>query len=576
MRSPAAFYGTPTYALHLAQVAADEGLNPRDFRLRFMFFSGEPGASIPGVRDRIEELYGAKVFDSGSMAEMTPWMNVAGSRETSGMLCWQDIVYTEVCDPKTMHRVAYGQRGTPVYTHLERTSQPMIRMASGDLTQWVNEPNPCGRTYPRLPTGVFGRIDDMFTIRGENVYPSEIDAVLNALPRYGGEHRIVISRESSMDELLLRVEADSATFNSGADQIGQFRDEVVRRCKSCLACEGVRWWRHPAAAHRLQGAPRDRRPRVSRRIPWWRDRAGAGHQPAAIGQLARRGRHRRARELADLPARPCAVISSTGVPGVTSRRWSAGGSCAKDTKVGIVAIDPSSPYSGGAILGDRIRMTELATDPGVYIRSMATRGATGGMARAALDAVDILDVAGYQTIIIETVGVGQDEVEIARASHTTVVVSAPGLGDEIQAIKAGILEIADIHVVSKCDRSDASRTITDLKQMLMLGLRDAPKSDWSIPVVGTSAISGEGLDDLVTAIGRHRSVAFDTESGRRRRIDIARFRLRKTAENLLLERFAQDFGACAAPLVERLAGRTGDPYSLAEELLKLIAREESP
>jgi LAO/AO transport system kinase len=221
-------------------------------------------------------------------------------------------------------------------------------------------------------------------------------------------------------------------------------------------------------------------------------------------------------------------------------------------------------------------MTELATDPGVYIRSMATRGATGGMARAALDAVDILDVAGYQTIIIETVGVGQDEVEIARASHTTVVVSAPGLGDEIQAIKAGILEIADIHVVSKCDRSDANRTVTDLKQMLMLGLGDAPKSGWSIPVVGTSAISGEGLDDLVTAIGRHRSVAFDTESGRRRRIDIARFRLRKTAENLLLERFAQDIDACAAPLVERLAGRTGDPYSLAEELLKLIAREETP
>src|SRR3990170_6320412 len=172
---PAAFYGTPTYALHLAQVAADEGLNPRDFRLRFMFFSGEPGASIPGVRDRIEELYGAKVFDSGSMAEMTPWMNVAGSRETSGMLCWQDIVYTEVCDPKTMHRVAYGQRGTPVYTHLERTSQPMIRLASGDLTQWVNEPNPCGRTYPRLPTGVFGRIDDMFTIRSEE-HTSELQS----------------------------------------------------------------------------------------------------------------------------------------------------------------------------------------------------------------------------------------------------------------------------------------------------------------------------------------------------------------------------------------------------------------
>jgi LAO/AO transport system kinase len=313
------------------------------------------------------------------------------------------------------------------------------------------------------------------------------------------------------------------------------------------------------------------------------ERAQAG-QPAAIGRLISRAEAGTAEAREALAriyqlAGRAHVIGITGVPG--SGKSTLVGKLAeklrkKGTKVGIVAIDPSSPYSGGAILGDRIRMTELATDPGVYIRSMATRGATGGMARAALDAVDILDVAGYQTIIIETVGVGQDEVEIARASHTTVVVSAPGLGDEIQAIKAGILEIADIHVVSKCDRSDANRTVTDLKQMLMLGLGDAPKSGWSIPVVGTSAISGEGLDDLVTAIGRHRSVAFDTESGRRRRIDIARFRLRKTAENLLLERFAQDIDACAAPLVEQLAGRTGDPYSLAEELLKLIAREETP
>src|SRR5262249_59202052 len=132
--------------------------------------------------------------------------------------------------------------------------------------------------------------------------------------------------------------------------------------------------------------------------------------------------------------------------------------------------------SGGAILGDRIRMTDTANDPGVYIRSMATRGTIGGLARAALDAVDILDVAGFDTVILETVGVGQDEVEIVKASHTTVVVSAPGLGDEIQAIKAGILEIADIHVVSKCDRSDANRTLVDLKQMRTVGLRAAPPS----------------------------------------------------------------------------------------------------
>jgi phenylacetate-CoA ligase len=234
MIKPAGFYGTPTYALHLAQVAEDEKLNPRDFRLKIMFFSGEPGASIPGVRGRIEELYGAKVIDSGSMAEMTPWMNVAGSAETGGMLCWQDVVYTEVCDPGSFRRVRYGGRGTPVYTHLERTSQPMIRLVSGDLTLWTDGPNPCGRTYPRLPQGIFGRIDDMFTIRGENVYPSEIDAALNELTHYGGEHRIIISREAAMDELLLRVEADASTYAKGAGKIARFRGDVERKMQTML------------------------------------------------------------------------------------------------------------------------------------------------------------------------------------------------------------------------------------------------------------------------------------------------------------------------------------------------------
>ncbi len=229
---PAGFYGTPTYALHLAQAAKDEGLNPREFGLKYMLFSGEPGASIPGVRDRIADLFGAKVFDSGSMAEMSPWMNVAGSAETEGMLCWQDIVYTEVCDPATMRRVPYGQRGTPIYTHLERTSQPMIRLASGDLTLWQDGPTPCGRTYPRLPQGIFGRIDDMFTIRGENVYPSEIDAALNQTPGYGGEHQIVITREAAMDELLLRVEADESVLGNG--ELERFRADVGHRIQKLL------------------------------------------------------------------------------------------------------------------------------------------------------------------------------------------------------------------------------------------------------------------------------------------------------------------------------------------------------
>lgn len=272
------------------------------------------------------------------------------------------------------------------------------------------------------------------------------------------------------------------------------------------------------------------------------------------------------------------VIGITGVPG--SGKSTLVGKLAlrlraQGHRIGIVAIDPSSPYSGGAILGDRIRMSDLSMDPGVYIRSMATRGAMGGMARAALDAVDVLDVAGYDTIVIETVGVGQDEVEIARASHTTVVVSAPGLGDDIQAIKAGILEIADIHVVSKCDRSDANRTLIDLKQMLMLGMADA-NPDWTIPVIGTSAVSEQGFNELIETIGRHRQVAFETETGRKRRLGVAEFRLRKTAENLLMERFDRLVAEQGAPLATKLLDRRSDPYALANDLLNASFEREDP
>ena len=236
---PTAFYGTPTYALHLADVARSEKLEPLDFGLKRMFFSGEPGASIVPVRDKLAACYGAQVFDCGTMAEMTPWMHAAGTAESSpGMLLWQDIVYTEVCDPKTFRRVPYGTRGTPIYTHLERASQPMIRLLSGDLTVWENGPNPCGRTYPRLPQGIFGRIDDMFTVRGENVYPSEIDAALNELPDYGGEHRICITREGTMDELVLRVEPTAAVFADSA-RVAQFRNEVHRIILKTLAVRAV-------------------------------------------------------------------------------------------------------------------------------------------------------------------------------------------------------------------------------------------------------------------------------------------------------------------------------------------------
>jgi phenylacetate-CoA ligase len=236
---PTAFYGTPSYAIHLSEVAREAGIDPLEFELKLLFFSGEPGASVPGVRDRIAEAYGARVIDSGSMAEMSPWMNVAGTAETDGMVVWQDLVYTEVCDTNRFRRVPYGQRGTPVYTHLERASQPMIRLVSGDLTLWEDGPTPCGRTYPHLPRGIFGRIDDSFTVRGENIYPSEIDAVLNALPGYGGEHRIIITREAAMDELIVQVEAADSIASEGESALEGFRVRVAGELQRVLGIRAM-------------------------------------------------------------------------------------------------------------------------------------------------------------------------------------------------------------------------------------------------------------------------------------------------------------------------------------------------
>ena len=189
------------------------------------------------------------------MAEMTPWMNLGESSAQAGMLCWQDVVYTEVCDPQTNRRLPFGSEGTPVYTHLERTSQPMIRLQSGDLTRWEAGPSPCGRTYPLLPKGIYGRIDDMFTIRGENVYPAAIDEVLTALPDYGGEHRIFVSRDETMDELAVRAEhepdADARPL-PGARRRRRCAPRSASPRRGRGAAEHVR-------AHRVQGAPRGRR-----------------------------------------------------------------------------------------------------------------------------------------------------------------------------------------------------------------------------------------------------------------------------------------------------------------------------
>jgi phenylacetate-CoA ligase len=203
---PTAFYGTPSYALHFAETARKEGIDPRSLGFRILFFSGEPGAGIPATKRLIEETFGGICIDMGSMAEMTPWMTNGECRHRTGMHLWQDLVYTQVCDPETWAPVPFGGAGTPVYTHLERTSQPMIRLVSGDVACWTDAPCPCGRTYPRLPDGLYGRIDDMFIVRGENIYPSAIEDTLRAVEGFGGEFRVIVSRREAMDELLVQAE----------------------------------------------------------------------------------------------------------------------------------------------------------------------------------------------------------------------------------------------------------------------------------------------------------------------------------------------------------------------------------
>ena len=206
---PTVFYGTPSYSLYLAEKARARGINPReDFNFRILFFSGEAGAGIPSTKKRIEETYGGICVDSGSTAEMAPWMSSSECEFRQGMHLWQDIVYAELIDTETKKRVPYDTEGATVYTHLERTSQPMIRFWSGDVSMWVNDPCPCGRTYPRLPKGIYGRADDMFVVRGENVYPSAIENVIRSIKGFADEFRIIITREKTMDEMIVQAEFD--------------------------------------------------------------------------------------------------------------------------------------------------------------------------------------------------------------------------------------------------------------------------------------------------------------------------------------------------------------------------------
>jgi LAO/AO transport system kinase len=247
----------------------------------------------------------------------------------------------------------------------------------------------------------------------------------------------------------------------------------------------------------------------------------------------------------------------------------------RDRKVGVVAVDPTSPFTGGAILGDRIRMMELASDPNVFIRSMASRGSLGGLSASTRDVVRAMDAAGYDPIIIETIGTGQAEVEVMRAAHTVLVVSAPGMGDEVQAIKAGILEIADIFVVSKADKPGADQTVAELAMLLSLDpnrrLHDKSKPYWRIPVLKTSAIKDQGITQLVDAIERHRQYLVESDMLANR----AQRQVRSEVESLVLHAVMNALGAEVTDdqwqkMLEDISTRERDPYSVANELQERI------
>jgi LAO/AO transport system kinase len=239
--------------------------------------------------------------------------------------------------------------------------------------------------------------------------------------------------------------------------------------------------------------------------------------------------------------------------------------------VGIVAVDPTSPFSGGAILGDRVRMMELHGDPDVFVRSMATRGTLGGLARGTSDVVLLLAAFGKDVVLVETVGVGQDEVDIARSADTTLVVGVPGLGDDIQAIKAGVLEIADILVVNKADLEGAHRVVNDLRVMLSLAPK-AAKGVWQVPIQETMATRDVGITELVDRIDTHRVFLEKSSLWHHRRADSARRQVQAIVQGRLGERFEQLVAEPAwADRFAAIAAREQDPYSVADEIMAMTA-----
>jgi len=238
-------------------------------------------------------------------------------------------------------------------------------------------------------------------------------------------------------------------------------------------------------------------------------------------------------------------------------------------KVGVVAVDPTSPFSGGAILGDRIRMQRHALDPGVFIRSLATRGYLGGLSRSTFDVASVLDAMGYERVLIETVGVGQDEVDVMRAAHTTVVVTVPGLGDDIQAIKSGLLEVADVLVVNKADREGADRAERDL--MHMLDLRTGERKDVTIvrTIATRGTAEGSGITELAAAIEAHRARAWTGEGATARATTRAVAQLAELVRALLADRASRALAARGGltEIAGDIVARRRDPWSIAEDLL---------
>ncbi|HEX2029297.1 MAG TPA: methylmalonyl Co-A mutase-associated GTPase MeaB [Nitriliruptorales bacterium] len=274
------------------------------------------------------------------------------------------------------------------------------------------------------------------------------------------------------------------------------------------------------------------------------------------------------------------IIGITGSPGVGKSTLTdalAAELRARDRTVGVIAIDPSSPFTGGALLGDRVRMQSHHADPGVFIRSMAARGHLGGIAFATPHAVLVLDAAGFDDVIVETVGVGQSEVDVASTADTTVVCVAPGMGDAIQAAKAGILEVADVFAINKADHGGAGKTESELRSMLEMGHElvgdDDEDAGWWPPIVRAVAVRPEGVDELADALDRHHRHLVEHGALARRRRERARHAIREIATTAVRARFA-DLEADGDRLLDTLAEKVGnrdlDPYTAADQLLEAV------